>query len=703
MSAVYKRELKAVFHSVIGYVFIAALLFFIGLYFSIYNLGQGYPYVAIVLSSIVFVVLLALPILTMRVMTEDRKQNTDKLLYTAPVKTISVILGKYFAMVTVFLIPILFSGILPLFLGLYGKVPYRETYIAILGFFVYGAACIAIGMFVSSITENQIVAAALSFVFLFIGYMMSGITQAFSAEGNLITKVLRWYSFRERITTFFDGVADLPSFLYFITLSALFLFFTYEVLQKKRFSYATKRLQRGAFSVLLIAAVIAAAVLLNYGVSLLPDRYKQFDVTDEGLYGITDSTEEFLQNLDEEITIYTLSSQTGTDSIVDRLLKNYVNQSDHITVEYKEPSLYPAFISQYSDQTIESGSLIVESDKRFKVIPNSDLYETELDYTTYQQKTTGFDGEGQITGAIAYVISDDMPKLYQICGHEELSIGGALQKAIEKQNVQIETLNLMEVQEIPEDAAGIAVLAPTRDFSAEDAAKVKTYLDHGGKAVFVTSWMETGLPNLTGVFADYGLHFENGIVADPAASRYYDNQFVLLPEVSTTVLSADIFNQQRYVLMPYAQGLRVTEQEGADAAIVYQILTTSEESYVKNSVDHWEKEAGDPEGPFAVAVYVTKQTEEEQETEFFLATTENLLSEQADALVSGSNFELVTNMIARMKGEESGLSIPVKRYMAESFTVPRAVFFFGFAVLAVLLPTLLLLTGIFVRLSRRKR
>ena len=152
MLAIYKRELRAVFHSMIGWIFLAAMLFFIGLYFSIYNLGQGYPYAAVVLSSILFVVILTVPVLTMRIMTEDKRQNTDKLLYTAPVKTIGVILGKYFAMLTVFAIPVLVVCLFPLFLGLYGEVPYLETYVAVMGFFVYGAACIAICLIISSLT-----------------------------------------------------------------------------------------------------------------------------------------------------------------------------------------------------------------------------------------------------------------------------------------------------------------------------------------------------------------------------------------------------------------------------------------------------------------------------------------------------------------------------------------------------------------------
>lgn len=708
MLAVYKRELKSVFHSMIGWIFIAAVMFFISLYFSIYNLGQGYPYVSIVLSSIVFVMILAVPVLTMRIMTEDKRMSTDRLLYTAPVKSISVILGKYFAMLTVFAIPIAYACILPIFLGLFGKVPYTETYISILGFFLFGAACIAIGLFVSSLTENQIVAAVLGFVFLFIGYMMSGITGFMSQDGNLLTKILDCYSFYERIQTVFDGVLDIPSFIYFITLSVVFLFFTYEVLQKKRFSVATGRISRSAFSAGLIVVVIAVAVLANFGVSKLPENIKQIDTTDEGLYGITDTTAEYLSKLDQDINIYVLSSEDGADSIVKRMLEKYKASSKHINVEYKDPSLYPEFSAKYGE-SVRYGSVIVESDKRFKVVSDTDLYEMDMDYQTYQQIVTGYDGEGRITSAIAYVLSDDMPKLYQICGHSELALSGEIQTSIEKQNIELASLNLMDVETIPEDAAGIAIIAPVSDISEDDAGKIRNYLENGGKAIVITSYTDQGTPNLLNIFKDYGLTLTDGIVVDPAVNYYYQSPYLLLPDVLSTIVTSDIYSQKRYVLLPYAQGIRVDEEaaEGEnDDLTVYQILKTSEEAYCKTNLEdseNWEKEDGDEEGPFAVGVWVVKNKTEEENTEFLWVTSENILSENANALVSGSNYELLTNMVARMKGDEINISIPVKNYMAESFTVPRLVFFLGFAVSVVILPLALIATGLILWLQRRKK
>ena len=180
MRAIYRRELKSYFHSMIGYVFIAFLVAFTGVYFMAYNLNYGYPYFSYVLSATIFIYLIAIPILTMRSFAEERKNKTDQMLLTAPVSLFQVVMGKYLALVTVFAIPMAVMCTYPLIMSKFGTISYKGAYTAILGFFLLGCANIAIGVFFSSITESQVIAAVLTFVFLFAFYMMSGISSFFS-------------------------------------------------------------------------------------------------------------------------------------------------------------------------------------------------------------------------------------------------------------------------------------------------------------------------------------------------------------------------------------------------------------------------------------------------------------------------------------------------------------------------------------------
>lgn len=170
MSAIYKRELRSYFTSMTGYVFIAAMMVFIGIYFMLYNLVSGYPYFAYILPNIVFILIIAVPILTMRSMSDERKNKTDQMFLTYPVKVSSVIVGKFFAMMTVVAATLLISGICPIVIALNGNSYLLGDYIALFAFFCMAGLFVSIGMFISSKTENQIISALLTFGALLILY-----------------------------------------------------------------------------------------------------------------------------------------------------------------------------------------------------------------------------------------------------------------------------------------------------------------------------------------------------------------------------------------------------------------------------------------------------------------------------------------------------------------------------------------------------
>lgn len=175
MAAIYKRELRSYFQSMIGYIFIAFLLAFTGIYFMVYNLNMGYPYFSYTLSGIMFIFLVAVPVLTMKSFAEERKSKTDQLLLTAPVSLTEVVLGKYLAMVTIYAVPNLIFCIFPLIIKAQGDSHLLVDYCSILVFFLLGCVYIAIGMFLSSLTESQIIAAISTFGVLMLLNLWTGL------------------------------------------------------------------------------------------------------------------------------------------------------------------------------------------------------------------------------------------------------------------------------------------------------------------------------------------------------------------------------------------------------------------------------------------------------------------------------------------------------------------------------------------------
>lgn len=287
MIAVLKHELRSYFHSLTAYVFGAFLLAFVGIGSMLYNLQAAVSNFEFVLSfgSLVFVVIV--PILTMRVIAEEKKQKTDQLLYSLPITTTQVVAGKYFALLTVYLIPLCIISIYPLIFSQFGDVYLLTSYGSILAFFILGSALIAVGVFISSLTENQGFAAGIGIAAILLNYYsvklseyvsstaigsaiaMCVIAIALGAVISYLTKnkdlaygisfvliagivityifnttrlegllpaIMRKLSLFERFYTFVNGVFDMTAVVYYITVIVFFLFLTVQSLEKRRYN-----------------------------------------------------------------------------------------------------------------------------------------------------------------------------------------------------------------------------------------------------------------------------------------------------------------------------------------------------------------------------------------------------------------------------------------------------------------------------------
>lgn len=188
MLAIYKREFKSYFQSMVGCVFVAFLVAFTGIYFTAYNLNAGYPYFSYTLSGSLIVFIVGIPLITMRSFAEERKNKTDQLLLTAPVSLTKIVLGKYLAMISVVAIPNLIFCLFPLLIKMNGTAYLKTDYISIGVFFLLGCVYVAIGMFMSALTESQMIAFITTFGLLLVLYLWNGIIGFLpsSAIGSLI-------------------------------------------------------------------------------------------------------------------------------------------------------------------------------------------------------------------------------------------------------------------------------------------------------------------------------------------------------------------------------------------------------------------------------------------------------------------------------------------------------------------------------------
>ncbi|MBQ7944370.1 MAG: Gldg family protein [Lachnospiraceae bacterium] len=702
MIAIFKREFKAYLNSVVGFLFMAVTLFFFGLYTAVYNMASGYPYISYTVSAILFLFLLSIPVLTMRILADERKQKTDQLILTAPVTVGQIVVGKYLAMAAVFMVPVAFMCVVPPFLTRFGSVPMLESYVAILAFALYGLACLAVGMFISSLTESQVIAAVLSFGALFLTYMMSGISSLISSTGNIVTEILSVFDFQTRFSNLTNGIMDVNAIVYFISVIVVLLFLTAQSIQKRRYSVSVKNVSMGAYSSVTIVIALAIVVIVNMAVAKLPSKYTNIDVTDDQLYSITEQTEEILANLTEDVTIYAIVAEDNADTTVAQTLKCYEDASEHITVTYVDPLVNPQFYSQYSS-SMSQHSLVVESAKRYKVIDYYDLYQSEMDYTTYSTTVTGYDAEGQITSAISYCVSDDMPKVYMIAGHNEYSLDSGFTTALEKENIEYETISLMDYETVPEDAECLIIHAPESDFSEDDATKVIDYINQGGKVFMTTEYVPEDQPNFESIMEAFGISLIKGYAVDVQAGNYYQTPIYLLPNVEVSAYSSNLTGDYTYVFAPYAQGLEVAED--TDEITYTTLLTASEESYVKTNLEaatSFEKEEGDVEGPITLGVVAEKTTDAGTGT-LFVFSCAQIFTDSASQAVSGTNQQLFSNIMGTVANHEISVSIPVKSYTMEYLTASTGDIILFEVVAIVAIPLALIIIGLVIWLKRRKK
>ena len=287
MSAIFKRELKSYFCSMTGVIFSAFLLVITGIYTVALNLKGGYPIFEYSLANIVFIFSLALPIVTMRSFSEDMHSRTDQLLYSLPLPLYRVVLAKYFAMAAVLAIPTGIMCLYPVILSFYGKVNFASAYGAILAFFFLGCALVAIGMFLSSLTESQVIAAVLTFGAFILMNLMNGLATLipYTASASLIAylacsavigvllyaltkntvvssavgailllgitvvylidsapfagsfqKLMSALALFDRFDNFASGIFDITAIVYYVSVAGLFTFFTVQSMDKKRWA-----------------------------------------------------------------------------------------------------------------------------------------------------------------------------------------------------------------------------------------------------------------------------------------------------------------------------------------------------------------------------------------------------------------------------------------------------------------------------------
>lgn len=454
----------------------------------------------------------------------------------------------------------------------------------------------------------------------------------------------------------------------------------------------------GAYSLAATAIVLAILIAINVLAGALPSSLMKQDISATRLYSITSSTKAVVNALDQDVTIYWVVQADQENSVIENLLSKYESLSSHISVVKKNPDVYPTFTAQYTDEDVPNNSLIVECGDKSRYISYDKIYLQDVDYNTYPYSYS-FDGEGCLTSAIDYVISEELPKVYTLEGHGEADLPDEFSNQIEKENMELETLSLVSADQVPEDADCLMIFSPASDISEEEASILKDYLENGGKLLVMAGPTENGsLTNLYSVLENYGVSAAEGLVIEGDSTKYaFGFPYILLPEIQSSDITDPLIEDNYYVIFPLAQGLTIDSSSSATA-----LLETSAEAYSKTAGYNpttYDKEEGDRDGSFALGV--TASTGNEGQLIWFTSGT--FLDETYNSYSSGANLNLAMNAMSSLIGERDAVSIRSKSLNYNYLTISDSNASFLKDWMIGVVPAIFVIYGIITVVERRRK
>lgn len=469
--------------------------------------------------------------------------------------------------------------------------------------------------------------------------------------------------------------------------------------------FSNKRVRYGSFASVMTLAVIAIIVILNLIVSQLGVK---FDLTKDKMFSLSEQTQNIVSALDKEVNIYPVYTKGYENTQFMEMLDKYKSLSDKIKIEAKDPNLNPAFIKKYTEnnETISSGSIIVESGDRFKVLTPYDLVDYQFNAQIYDYQATGIALEPKVTGAIQYVTTDDLPIIYLLEGHSEPSLNESALTSLTNENYTVRSLNILTAGKIPEDTDMLLINPPARDYSQEEADIINEYLTKGGKAIFNLALYSMPLPNYEKVLANYGVRPQNMLILEGDRNNSLPgNPLYLIPNLDSHEITNPISDDKMLVILPVTQAIEELAQKN-DSTKITPLLTTSKSSYAKRNINSQtvEKEADDIDGPFNLAVLIEDSwfnDSESYQSKIIVISSTNLLDFNAG--IPTANMDFFMNSVNYLVDRQDSVAIRSKSLAMERLTLTANQGLILSAVSVIVIPAIIIVIGVVIWLRRRNK
>jgi len=467
-------------------------------------------------------------------------------------------------------------------------------------------------------------------------------------------------------------------------------------------SLQTKQVRYGGYAALLTLSLVLGLMLLNL---IIQQFSPQVDLTRNKLFSLSEQTTKVLEGIKSPVTIYALWEPGKESRQVKEVLEKYVAKNKNIRLEILDPDKNPGLIAKY-DKTrkgIEKGSLIIEGEKGFKVIPQVDLY--EINWMNFQNpEITGFSVEKRVTGTLLYVTSGTTPVVYDLTGHKEKALFDLQMKpVIERENFTYKQLNLLQ-SEVPEDAGLLVINSPKQDLTPAERDRILSYLQKGGRLLVMADFQSGDPKNLKEILASYGVDFDFGVVVEMNKSYNTGNPFHVIPEPSLHDIVRPLKENSVPVVLQFAQGVKTLDLKRRTLEIE-PLLTSSADSFLRVDLQNNSPRfsATDKKGPITLGVAIKEPLENQQgkETRIVVLGSGTLLEPLSLFGQIQGNFDLFMNSLTWLQDRPESISVRSKSLITLPMRLSGLqVIIFGLLFTAII-PLGLFAAGLVVWLKRR--
>lgn len=691
MLAVLKKELKTYYTSLFAYLYYFMFFLVMGLLFafnclSTYSTQFGYR----VLNHTFLVIAIMIPFCTMRLFAQERKNKTDQLLFTAPVSMIDILLGKYLATLIFVLLPVVMSFLYPVYISEQGEMSIRFMMAAYLAVFLVSLLLLSIGMFISSITSNMVIAAVISYVVYAVILLSRIIENVISIAG--VKEILHNISVYNKYNDMVSGIVRSGDVLYLLLLTIGFFLLTW-------ISLEGRRKQKQEIIVKNVCVIVFVFIVSAIGLHFT----KVWDFTAERLLSFSEETKEIVCSIDKPTEMYYLGDKSRANATYIEFLEEYSRLNENLTVYYKDVYQDEAFWEQYLSRLskVNEASILVVCGEKYIYLDSEDFITTK--WTSKYSSQMILEIEQQVSSAIYYTNSELSEEVSVVTGHGESRLNAEFANTLLVNDYVLKDLNLEEAMKafketFSEKCKAVIINAPQTDYSDEEIKVLEKYLKNGGKLFVAIDPLIEGLERFYAFLSEYGFDIKSGIVIEKENTHYIlDTPYYLLPDMQDSDITNSLINDRHQVATMTSKGFKIEEKNGYK---VTELLSTSTDAFskVENFDNLSAKSENDIMGPFSIAAY----SENKNEGAVCLLTSNLFFNEEVDSNSMGANRRFFLSVLNKLSGSELRVQIKGKNVSNETALYPNTKQTLIKVVTIGVIPLVILIIGIMVLVLRNR-